>query len=287
MNRKGFGLIEIIIAIAVVALLAGGGFYIKNLQSQQSAVQTGLDAEKKAQQVMQQVNQQSQQEQNLLNQTSGVTPSSSSLDGYGIVKSVSYDYDNDGYPYTVTLYKSREAAGMGGVGQDLFGIRVILTKGGKVIYKFAPADPLSSYDFYSNDTLLLQDVTNDNIPEITFTSGFEGASDYSSALHILKYQSQTNSINDIAINDFGNSGLSKVHFIRIGSSTLILKVSGEWEGDEGHYGPHFYAYSLYKWNVNQNKFVVIESSKSSQKLDALETAIKDWLSQHPGSKIAF
>lgn len=74
MNRKGFGLIEIIIAVAVVALLAGGGVYIKNLQSQQSAAQIGLDAQNKAQQVAQQANQQSQREQNSLNQLNVSSP---------------------------------------------------------------------------------------------------------------------------------------------------------------------------------------------------------------------
>jgi prepilin-type N-terminal cleavage/methylation domain-containing protein len=72
MNRKGFGLIELLIVIALVAVLAGGGFYVKNIQSQQSAVQTGLNAEKQAKQAVQQMNRQTQQEQGSLDRASAV-----------------------------------------------------------------------------------------------------------------------------------------------------------------------------------------------------------------------
>lgn len=70
MQKKGFGLIEVVIAIAVLAVLAGGGFYIRNIQNQESAVQTAFNAEKQAQQVVQQSDQQTKQEQNSLDQAS-------------------------------------------------------------------------------------------------------------------------------------------------------------------------------------------------------------------------
>lgn len=72
MGRNGFGLIEILIVVAIVAIL-GSGLYLKNLEGRQSAVQTGLDAEQQARQAVQQANQRSGQDQNLLDQFGGAS----------------------------------------------------------------------------------------------------------------------------------------------------------------------------------------------------------------------
>ena len=87
MNRRGFELIEIIIVVAIAAVLVGGGFYLKNFQGQQSTVQTGLDAEKQAQQAVQQINQQTTQEQNSINVA---TSSLSSIEQGAIVQANRY-----------------------------------------------------------------------------------------------------------------------------------------------------------------------------------------------------
>ena len=79
MDRKGFGLIEILIAVVVIAILTGGGLYLKNIQNQQSIVQTGLNAEQQAQQAVQKMSQQSGQEQNSLNQLASSTASTSAI----------------------------------------------------------------------------------------------------------------------------------------------------------------------------------------------------------------
>jgi prepilin-type N-terminal cleavage/methylation domain-containing protein len=69
MNKKGFVLLELIIVIAIIAALAGGGLYLTQLQNEHSAVTAGVNAEQQAQQVIQQSDQQTQQEQNILDQT--------------------------------------------------------------------------------------------------------------------------------------------------------------------------------------------------------------------------
>ena len=47
----GFGLIMLIMVIAITALLIGGGFYINSIGEKKSMIQTGLEAEKKAQEL--------------------------------------------------------------------------------------------------------------------------------------------------------------------------------------------------------------------------------------------
>src|SRR3989338_1522484 len=51
MKTKGFGLIEIIIAVAVIALLGGGGLYFYNTNNNKSLIETGLDAKKQAEEL--------------------------------------------------------------------------------------------------------------------------------------------------------------------------------------------------------------------------------------------
>lgn len=48
-KHNGFGLLMLIIVIAIAVLLIGGGFYINSIGEKKSMIQTGLEAEKKAQ----------------------------------------------------------------------------------------------------------------------------------------------------------------------------------------------------------------------------------------------
>ena len=52
----GFGLIGILIVIAVIALASGGGLYWKETQNQKNAIQVGLEAEKKAEELIESLN---------------------------------------------------------------------------------------------------------------------------------------------------------------------------------------------------------------------------------------
>lgn len=71
MGKKGFALLEILIVAAVLAVIAGGGWYVSHLQSEQQAATSGQQAVQQAQQTVRQANQQTQQEQNVLNQAEG------------------------------------------------------------------------------------------------------------------------------------------------------------------------------------------------------------------------
>ena len=67
-ERAGFGLIGIIIVIAVIALLGGGGWYVKEQVSRRSLLQTGLEAERKARELAEKITEQQSQLQQELGQ---------------------------------------------------------------------------------------------------------------------------------------------------------------------------------------------------------------------------
>ena len=73
MSPKGFALLEILVVVAILALVVGGGLYANHLQLGPSTVttSTGMNVVPQAQQVVQQANQETQQEQNGLNQVAG------------------------------------------------------------------------------------------------------------------------------------------------------------------------------------------------------------------------
>ena len=63
MIPPGFGLIGLLIVIAIIALLAGGSFYISKLKEQASIQKIGIDAEKQAQELKRSIE---EKEKNLL-----------------------------------------------------------------------------------------------------------------------------------------------------------------------------------------------------------------------------
>lgn len=66
-QRAGFGLIEILVVVVVIALLVGGGWYTRRMRETKTTVETGLDAEKKAEEAKQAIEQQNQKVQDAVN----------------------------------------------------------------------------------------------------------------------------------------------------------------------------------------------------------------------------
>ena len=57
-SKFGFGLISIVIVVAVIAIFAGGGLYFNEIQKNKSVIQIGLEAEKKAKELKEKIEKQ-------------------------------------------------------------------------------------------------------------------------------------------------------------------------------------------------------------------------------------
>lgn len=99
--KNGFGLIGILIVIAVIALAGGGGFYWKEAQNQKNAIQMGADAIKRAEELKKQI--ESREEQ--------IYRSPTSID-------LSKDSLNETQNYTA--YNSEESFGGINTGDSIF-----------------------------------------------------------------------------------------------------------------------------------------------------------------------
>lgn len=88
-SRYGFGMIEVLVSVVIVALLVGGGFYFNGTlwpsgpwsgrQNQKSTIQVGLNAEQKARDVAARATNQAKQQQNQIDQINGSDSLSSVL----------------------------------------------------------------------------------------------------------------------------------------------------------------------------------------------------------------
>ena len=103
MKNRGFGLIEILLVVVIVAVVGGTGWYVTRLNNEQTAVTAGLNAEEQARQVVGQANQETQHEQDAINQIDA-TPSDYQ---YGSIENV---YSSGG-KYYVTIEAMRVAMG--------------------------------------------------------------------------------------------------------------------------------------------------------------------------------
>ena len=61
MRNAGFGIIGILIVVAVIALLGGGGLYLREVQQKRSLEQIGADAERRAQELKKEIMERDQQ----------------------------------------------------------------------------------------------------------------------------------------------------------------------------------------------------------------------------------
>ena len=74
MNRKGFGLVEMVIVIGIIAVLGGGGFYFKSLQNNADTVKMGVTAEQQAREAVHLIASTTSEQTDALNQITGVAP---------------------------------------------------------------------------------------------------------------------------------------------------------------------------------------------------------------------
>jgi len=91
-NRKGFGLLEIVFVVGLVAVLAGGAWFGRGLMQRQSAIETGNSALDQAQKLQNALNQQADDQANQIKaldalQAGGAKIASGTVDTSGLALS--------------------------------------------------------------------------------------------------------------------------------------------------------------------------------------------------------
>lgn len=186
-------------------------------------------------------------------------------------------------PVAVYLLRSKESTAVSGVGIPLYDMDLIVTKGGKVVYRFASSSPgtLHPYDdtsfraYFTEGGIEIKTVTTSvglrRTKNILFESaGFQGASGGSTYLHILAYDAQIGGFKDVSIPEFETSpfdstmwffgkykGQMRMHLLTAGPDPSVVRRC--------HFCASPYRFQLYAWDSELEKFVVVKtfSSKNS------------------------
>jgi len=180
----------------------------------------------------------------------------------------------------IYLLRSKIQTSSTGADAPLYDLNFIVAKGNKILYQFTSKNSIPRTDpsysrtvstYFDGDAIDVKDVTNDSSRsiylEILFTSaGPAGASTYLSYAHVLKYQPETDSIIDIASNDFKNTEVSGFTWFTLNSKILGLVVKPDpAELRACHFCESSYLYLIYQWDAPKNIFVIIKTLKSQKK----------------------
>ncbi len=174
----------------------------------------------------------------------------------------------------VLLLASREVTDLSGFDQPRHDANLVIIDGKNVVYRLRDDPPRPAGDVHHDvhpctepSDLELRDVTGDGAAEVMFRCGTLGVSDGNRSLHIVHYDRDSHAFRDVAHEEFMNSGLSSFEWRSVDGISIAITGHGEWQEDEGHYGPHFYEYAAYCWNAAQRDFVRVYSARSETRLD--------------------
>ncbi len=190
----------------------------------------------------------------------------------------------------VMLLKSVQATGSSGSGEPLYTVNLVVAAAGKVIYSFAPlvVPPRDDrrYDpvFYMDDGLEVRDVTNDDVPEIVFRSGFLGVSDRGIYTHILQVTKAVPiRFRDIAAKSFLDSWWHGVRLLDLNGRTVAIVAEPVdpplAPGDFVSHGqPRFHRYVVYAWDQRRERFIQQQRIAATRQLhqSAQEGLETDW-----------
>lgn len=181
----------------------------------------------------------------------------------------------------VQLLKSIRPTGEDGVGRPLHSVNLLVTENGRVLYSFAPLETLqrrvhrTQPIYYVDDRgvqagcpLEVRDVTGDGIAEVMFHSGYVGASDWFTQIHVLQYvREETEHFRDVRGERFAESWWRKFRWVHGEASSLaIVAHPVERSSDPEvacHACPKYHQYEVYRWDDTVSGFVLSETIPST------------------------
>jgi len=195
-----------------------------------------------------------------------------------LIKRASVRFVPDASACEVLLLKSRKATGSSGAGEPLYDVDLLLQQGGKALYEYAERRTKDDTPFYMDDYLDIRDVTGDRVPAVLFHSGTQGASDFVINEHILRYDHSTESVKDIALDIFYQSGTHGLRWLTLRDRTLVVIADRNWPAstpiqERCHYCASPFQYDLYAWSSEQRAFLVRGRIYSDQSYEYASQAL--------------
>lgn len=180
-------------------------------------------------------------------------------------------------PVEIYVLRSHERTGLSGVGIPLYDMDVLVVKDEKIAYRFASSAPdiypreneISFSGYLADGDIDVRAITRSHglsvTRDILFESnGFQGASGGPSYLHILRYDDRDQRFEDVSIPEFQRGPFQSYRYVwgmykgQVRTHVLIADTDKSFE-KECHFCPSRYVYTLYAWDADLHKFVVIKT----------------------------
>ena len=211
-----------------------------------------------------------------------------------LIKQQVTTFDSTVGPANVVLLRSLRPTGTSGLGEPLSDVDLLIQQGGRVIYDFAKNVDKSTESpgtwFYMDDYLEIKHVTNGEVPQILFHSGFQGASGFTNLEHFLRYDNPKATFTDIAPEFFYNSTAHGLHWLRLPGRTLVVIADRNWPPsvppeDQCHSCASPFQYDTYQWNIGKSTFELFRHLYGKKSyFEAGEALSGDWVLIQSGLK---
>jgi hypothetical protein len=180
----------------------------------------------------------------------------------------------------IVLLRSRKPEGETGMGDPAYAVGVVVANSSKVVYAFEPAN--RENDMFVEDLLELRDVTGDGTPEVIFSSGQDGVSDFVHKLHVLYASPREDTLWDVAPAQFERSWRQTFCWASAKGRAIALVAqplfpAGVEDPHFCHGCPHFYQYLAFGWRADRGAFVLLKVLQSDRDFSDDENPLEeDW-----------
>lgn len=171
-----------------------------------------------------------------------------------------------------------EYSGVAGEEPDMYAVDFIITQDGKIIYHFLPDG--SPKQFSGDDEkpsgpyISMLDETGDGIPELLFTSTQQGASDWYTITHILRFNQTKNTFDEIEVPGCYDSWHEACTKITLGNTSYYLVAGAYSTPDTCHGCAHDHMYNIYRWSDSKSTFELWQAVQAPTASESGDEALK-------------
>lgn len=146
-----------------------------------------------------------------------------------LVSQQTNNLDGDKSPENIYYLKSKQPLDSSGLDEPEFGVQVVIAKNQQAIFSYSPSEQGDfKTDYYRPDTgstkhFYFDDITGDDISEIIFIAGFNGASDWRNCYYLITFNRKDNQFKTLNPGSFCTS---------FNLGVQITKVSSNFNGSQ-------------------------------------------------------